>query len=102
MARHAKKSYTEEFRRNAVTLADQPDRTAADVAQELGISPNQIYNWRNQFKRLSEKQFNTVDGVTYGKGDSDEVRRLKRELARVTEERDFLKKAAAYFANEPQ
>lgn len=102
MTRHKTKSYTEEFRRNAVALADQPDRTAADVAQELGINPNQIYNWRNQFKRLSEKQFNTVDGAKFSKDDSDEVRRLKRQLAEVEKERDFLKKAAAYFANPPK
>lgn len=102
MARHKTNSYTEEFRRNAVALADQPGRTASDVAQELGIMPNQIYNWRNQFKRLSEKQFNTVDGATYNKDDSAEIRRLKKKLAEVEQERDFLKKAAAYFANPPK
>ena len=102
MARHKTKSYSEEFRRNAVALADQPDRTAADVAQELGIMPNQIYNWRNQFKRLSEKQFNSADGATYNKDDSAEVRRLKKQLADLEKERDFLKKAAAYFANPPR
>jgi len=57
MARKKTKSYPESFRREAVKLADQPDRTAADVAGELGIHFGQIYNWRRQFKKLSKKQF---------------------------------------------
>jgi transposase len=47
---------------------------------------------------LSDKHFNTVDGVDYSKKESEEVRRLKRENKRLQEEMDFLKKAAAYFA----
>jgi len=54
--------------------------TARQVAEELGLHVGQIYNWRNQFKRLSEKQFNTVGGVDYSKPESDEVRRLRRSV----------------------
>jgi transposase len=53
MARRKTKSYPESFRREAVRLADQPDRTATDVAKELGIHVGQIYNWRTQFNKLS-------------------------------------------------
>ena len=60
----------------------------------------QIYNWRNQFKRLSEKQFNTLEGVDYSKTESEELRELKRKVIRLEKERDFLKKATAYFANQ--
>ena len=91
--------YTEQFRREAVRRSEQKGVTARQVAEELGIHVNQIYNWRNQFKRLSEKQFNSVDGVDYSKAESEEIRRLKREVAELKEERDFLKKATAYFAN---
>ncbi len=90
--------YTEDFRREAVRRSEQEGVSAVDVANELGIHPNQIYNWRNQYKRLSEKQFNTMDGVDYSKQESEEIRKLKRQLADLKEENEFLKKATAYFA----
>lgn len=99
----AKKSknriYTEAFRREAVRLADQPDRTATSVADELGIHPGQIYNWRAQFNKLSKKQFTvTDDGNNHSVAESEEVRKLRRRVAELEQERDFLKKATAYFA----
>ena len=100
MARNKTKAYSESFRKEAVRLSNLPDKTATIVAEELGINVGQIYNWRNQFKRLSEKQFNTLDGVDYSKKESEELRALKRENKRLREERDFLKKATAYFANQ--
>ena len=98
MARKKTKSYPESFRREAVRLADQPDRTATDVAKELGINVGQIYNWRTQFNKLSKGQFTVADGTNYSKQESAEIRRLKKEIAELKEERDFLKKATAYFA----
>ena len=100
MAKKKTKAYSDSFRREAVRLADLPDRTAADVAKELGIHPGQIYNWRTQFKALSKHQFTTVDGVNYSKEEKDEIRRLKKEVEQLKLERDFLKKATAYFAKE--
>lgn len=58
-------AYTEEFRREAVRRADMVGNTNAFVAKELGISSQQIYNWRRHFNRLSEKQLNSLDGVDY-------------------------------------
>jgi transposase len=98
MARKKTKSYPESFRREAVRLADQPDRTATDVAKELGIHVGQIYNWRTQFNKLSKGQFTVADGTNYSKQEIAEIRRLKKEVAELKEERDFLKKATAYFA----
>jgi len=98
MARRKTKSYPESFRREAVRLADQPDRTATDVAKELGIHVGQIYNWRTQFNKLSKGQFTVADGTNYAKQETTEVRRLKKEIADLKQERDFLKKATAYFA----
>jgi transposase len=94
----SKKTHTEAFRREAVRLADQPGRTATEVARELGIHVGQIYNWRTQFNKLSKGQFSVIDGSNYAKAESDEVRRLKRRIAELEQERDFLKKATAYFA----
>ena len=93
-----RKSYTEAFRREAVRLADQPGRTGTDVAQELGIHVGQIYNWRTQFNKLSKHQFTVSEGVNHAKAESEEVRRLKKRVAELEQERDFLKKATAYFA----
>jgi transposase len=98
MTRKKTQSYSESFRREAVRLADQPDRTATDVAQELGIHVGQIYNWRTQFNKLSKKQFTVADGTNYSKEELAEIRKLKKEIADLKEERDFLKKATAYFA----
>jgi len=91
--------YTEEFRKQAVFLANQPGKTAIEVSESLGIHVNQIYNWRTQFNKLSKKQFQTLEGVDYSKDELNEIRRLKRENTMLKKERDFLKKATAYFAN---
>jgi transposase len=100
MARKKAKAYPESFRKEAVRLADLPDRTATDVAKELGIHVGQIYNWRAQYSKLAKGQFKKVDGVDYSKDESAELRRLRKENAKLREERDFLKKATAYFAKD--
>lgn len=102
MTRTRRPAYTEEFRREAVKRAEKPGNTNASVAKELGVSAQQIYNWRRQFKRLSDKQFNTVNGVDLSKPESAEMRRLKKENAELQKEVEFLKKAAAYFANQQE
>ena len=98
MARKKTKAYPESFRREAVRMADQPDRTAADVARELGIHVGQIYNWRTQFNKLSKGQFTVADGTNYSQQEKAEIRKLKKRVADLEQERDFLKKATAYFA----
>ena len=91
-------AYSEEFRKEAVRRADLPGNTNASVGEELGISAQQIYNWRRQFNRLTDKQFSKLGNVQFKKDDSDELKALKRQLADLKEENDFLKKASAYFA----
>lgn len=99
MAKHRKPAYTEEFRKEAVLRSEKSGQTTVSVAKELGVSPQQIYNWRRQFSRLSDKQFNSINGVDYSKKEPEEVRELKRELSTVRKENEFLKKVSAYFAN---
>ncbi|MEJ2463505.1 MAG: transposase [Candidatus Thiodiazotropha sp.] len=98
MAKKKTNSYPESFRREAVRMADQPDRTATDVARELGIHVGQIYNWRTQFNKLSKGQFTVADGTNYSQQEKAEIRKLKKQVAELEQERDFLKKATAYFA----
>ncbi len=102
MARKKNQAYTEEFRREAVKRSEKAGVTQAQVAKELGVSAQQIANWKRQFNRLSEKQFNSVDGVDYSKKESAELRKLRREKAALEKELEFVKKAAAYFANQQE
>ena len=102
MTRKKHQHYTEEFRKEAVKRSEQPGVTQAQVGKELGLSAQQIANWKRQFTQLSDKQFNAVDGVDYAKKESEEVRQLKRENKRLKEEMEFLKKVSAYFAKDQE
>ncbi len=86
--------YTREFKVEAVRLLQQGEKPAARLAMELGVKRTLLYRWRDAYAAQGEAAFS---GKT-GPKPSDEVARLKRELAAVREERDILKKAAAYFA----
>ena len=80
MVKKKRKAYTEAFRREAVSLADQPGRTASDVAEALGIHVGQIYNWRTQFNKLSKRQFTVADGTNYAKAEPEECSRYALKL----------------------
>lgn len=85
------KRYTDEFKIEAVRQVTDRGFKVAEVAQRLGITTHSLYAWLRRFGKPGVVQRAEVD-------QSAEVRRLKTELRRVTEERDILKKAAAYFA----
>lgn len=92
------KRYSAEFKREAIRLLESGDKTATDVALDLGIRRNQLYKWQRSLRKDGEQAF---PGTGRKPADQEsEVIRLKRELARVTEERDILKKAAVYFAKD--
>ena len=91
-----RKRYSAEFKRQALRRADEPGVTDALVCQELGISTRQMRRWRDAVQEHGEEK--AFPG--HGKSRDDEITRLKRELAKVTEERDFLREAARYFAKE--
>jgi len=90
--------YPREFKLEAVRLLNAGQRPAAEIAGELGIKRNFLYRWRDQLSAKGEKAFR-------GSGrpkleEMSEVSRLRKELKEVQEERDILKKAAAYFAKD--
>ena len=87
------KRYTEEFKIEAVKQITERGHAAAEVAARLGVSTFSLYQWT---KRYSVPEADRVAA----QDQQAEIRRLKAELKRVTEERDILKKAAAYFAKE--
>jgi len=84
-----KSSFSDDFKRDAVAQITERGYPVAEVSQRLGVSPHSLYAWKKKFSE------------PHGGDDKDaEIRRLKRELTRVTEERDILKKATAYFARD--
>ena len=87
------KQYTDEFRAEAVKQVIERGFTVVDVASRIGIPKHTLYGWVQAAKKAACPASPTVAA-----NDSAEIRRLKAELRRVTEERDILKKAAAYFA----
>ena len=96
----ARKRYTREFKREAALLAEESERPLDELARELGIHPNTLYKWRRQYVQDGEEAF-PGQGKLRTPAD-EEIRRLRRELARVQEERDILKKATQFFAKERQ
>ena len=89
--------FTSEFKREAVRLMESSGKPAADLARELGVRRNQLYKWKEQLDKRGAQAFR---GPGKRPESDDEVARLKRELEKVKEERDILKKAAAYFAKD--
>jgi transposase len=90
-----RKRYSEEFKREAVGLTRQPGASVTQIARDIGVNANQLYRWRLQLESNSKKPFPGA-GVTR----DQEILALKRELAKVKKERDFLRDAAAFFAKE--
>jgi len=90
--------YAKEFKVEAVRLLNSSDKPASELAREMGVKRSLLYRWKDQLKENGESAFS---GSGRPKLDQlSEVSRLKKELKGVTEERDILKKAAAYFAKD--
>lgn len=85
------KRYTDEFKKEAVKQVTERGYSVTEVADRLGVTSNSLYTWIKRFSG-KEKKAETQDRA--------EIAKLKSELRRVTEERDILKKAAAYFAKD--
>ena len=87
-------SYSKEFRREAVELLRSSGRSVPQLARELGVSPQSLRNWASQLA-VDEGR---APGLS--SDEREELRRLRREVKTLTEEREILKKAAAFFAKE--
>jgi transposase len=85
--------YRDEFKKDAVSQVVERGYSVSDVAGRLGISTKSLYTWKAKYSKPDKAR--DVEAVL-----TSELRQLKRELSRVTEERDILKKATAYFARE--
>ena len=89
------KRYDKNYKIEVVRRAMSKDKTAPDLAKELGIHVNTIYKWMGEFKK---DEVNPFPGSGNLKPDDEELRRLRRENANLKEENEILKKAAVYFA----
>src|SRR5687768_1305044 len=87
--------YTDEYKAEAVKQVLEKGHSAAEVAARLGINKHSLYDWVQRARKRDPGA--VVAAVTHEGTDAKELRRLRAELKRVTEERDILKKAAAYF-----
>ena len=88
--------YPTEFIESALRLAIESDKPVAHTARELGINVDTMYGWIKRYSKPKQ----TKTGIREPDYHTEEIRQLRKELARVTQERDILKKATAYFAKE--
>jgi transposase len=87
------KRYTDEYKAEAVRQVTERGHSAHEVAKRLGMSGDTLYRWVREARKAPGQRAKE-------RSHTDEITRLRAELKRVTEERDILKKAAAYFAKQ--
>jgi len=90
-----RRKFSDEFKREAIELTRQPGASLSQVARSLGVGTGMLCRWRQELEDGKERAF-PGSGVPR----DEEMASLKRELARVKKERDFLRDAAAFFARE--
>lgn len=90
-----RRKHSNEFKMEAVRVAERGEVPVAQVAMDLGINESLLHKWINQFGKRSNGSGVTAD-------EHEELVRLRRELRIVKEERDILKKATAFFARQSQ
>ena len=95
MSDQKKKIYPNEFKESSVKLALESKTSIAQTARDLGINVNTLYTW---IKERTDEIGSANNSIKVMTPNYDEIKRLKKELAVVKEERDLLKKATAYFA----
>ena len=92
-----KNRYTKEFKSEAINMAVNGDLSLSEVASNLGLNYQTLYNW---VKGSMPESSSTQAGKSKIKELESELRALRRDLKRARQERDILKKAAAYFASQ--
>lgn len=91
--------YSKEFKLEAMRLLNEGNKPTSEIAMQLGVKRTLLYRWRDQLSEKGEKAFsNRLGRPTLD--EESEITRLRRENRELKEERDILKKAAAYFARD--
>jgi transposase len=99
MGAKGRRRFSREFKLEAVKLASQEGVSISQVARDLGIWETVLRRWKQQYEEKGEQAFGGSGRVAPR---DEELVQLKRELARVKRERDFLKSAAVFFAKESE
>ncbi len=90
-----RRSFDKEFKLSAVKMITEGGMSLMQVSRDLGVNENSLHKWKKDY--LSDQQ-NAFPGKGHLKPEQEELRKKDREIARLTMERDILKKAIAYFA----
>lgn len=93
------KTFTREFKLEAIRLMSESDRPSSEIATQLGIRRNMLYKWKEQLESKGDTAFVSKRGRPL-KEDQSELTTLRQENDRLREEVQILKKAAVYFARE--
>ncbi|UCF39667.1 MAG: transposase [Gemmatimonadota bacterium] len=86
-----RRRYEEQYKREAVRFLEETGQPLAAVAKELGVAEGTLWRWRKRYGRGTQEVLSPSEAA--------ELRRLRRENELLRQERDFLKKATAYFAH---
>ena len=89
-----RRKFSAEYKREAVAMLEAPGVTVSQIAAELGIGATVLGRWRREVRQESAQAFRGN-----GRPRDENLALLRRELTRVTKERDFLREAAAFFAS---
>ncbi len=92
-----RRKHSKEFKLEAVRLATQPGASVKETAESLGIHPSMLHTWKRELAVDGDQAF---PGNGRLKPDDEEIRKLRLENKRLREERDILKKATLFFAQE--
>ena len=90
-----RKTYDRQFKLDAVRLVSEGKRSVREVAGEIGIDPNTLYQWKRDLAKEEEEAFPGKGHLT---AQEEEIRRLRKKLAEAEEDREILKKALGYFS----
>lgn len=90
-----RRRFDRQFKLDAVRMIQESERPVASIARDLGVHPNVLYKWRDQLLADPDQAF---PGKGKLKPEDEELRRLRREVENLKEERDILKKALAVFS----
>ena len=92
--KRTRKRFDKEFKISAVKMVIEGKEPLRKVAEDLGITENTLHNWKRKY--LSDKD-NSFPGKGYQKPEDAELTRLRKENAKLIQQRDFLKKAVVFF-----
>ena len=95
----SKRQYTTEFKREVLAMAAKGEKSIPELERDLGITPGLVYQWRRRY-RIDEEHGQLAPSEE--RETAAEIRRLKRELEVMRQERDILKKAIQIFSQDPR